>query len=108
VRFHIIVVCKIERLAHGVNVSVREERQNIHLKARQIGHGSKNLKDTVHGTVREPIAGPDCDNAVHPIVFLGTGLEHRIHPEIVAGGIDPFSPVQSFSITLGGPARWHV
>ncbi|MGA3236636.1 MAG: hypothetical protein ABSG03_10060 [Bryobacteraceae bacterium] len=58
----------MERLAHGVNVSIREEWANVRLKARQIGHGSKNLKDTVDGTVRQPIAGPDSDNTVHPVI----------------------------------------
>jgi hypothetical protein len=105
VRFHVVVAPEIERLAHGVNVSLSEKREDVALKARSIGHESKYLKNIVDGTVR--LAGPDCDNAVHPLVSFGAGLEHRIHPEIVARGIDWLSPL-SFSITLGGPVRKHV
>ena len=69
---------------------------------------SENLKDAIDRSVWKTVSGTDREDAVHPIVFWGACLEHRIHAEIVAGGIDPFSPVQSFSITLGGPAHRHA
>ena len=49
--FHVVIICEIERLAHGVNVMFREERANVRLKARLCRHNSKNLKDTVNGAV---------------------------------------------------------
>jgi hypothetical protein len=44
-RFHIVIICEIERLGHGVNVQFREERANVGLKACLFSHSSKNLKD---------------------------------------------------------------
>ena len=34
VRFHVVIAREIERLAHRVNVSLREERENVRVKAR--------------------------------------------------------------------------
>jgi hypothetical protein len=59
VRFYVVIAPEIERLTHRVNVALSEKRENVRLKARQIRHGSKNLKDIVDGTVRQTIAGPD-------------------------------------------------
>ena len=44
-RFYIIVVSEIERLAHRVDVPLRKKRENIGVKAGQSGHESKNLKE---------------------------------------------------------------
>jgi hypothetical protein len=96
VQLHVVIICEIVRLAHRVNVSFTEKRQNVRSKARLIGHESKYLKDAVAGAVRQPNAGSGRDNAAHLIIFLGIGLEHRIHPKIVARGIDWLSPVQFF------------
>jgi len=38
VRFHVVIICEIEGLAHRVDVAFREERENVGLKARQTGH----------------------------------------------------------------------
>ena len=36
--FHIIIICEIERLGHGVNIPFREEGANVRLKARLYRH----------------------------------------------------------------------
>jgi hypothetical protein len=56
---------------------------------------SKNFEDAIDGSVRRPVPNTDGDDAVHPVVFLGAGLEHGIHSEIVARGIDVLAFVQS-------------
>jgi hypothetical protein len=38
VRFYVLITCQIKRLTHRANVSVRKERANVRLKARQFGH----------------------------------------------------------------------
>jgi hypothetical protein len=59
------------------------------------GAGSKNFEDAIDGPVREPMANTQGNDAVHPVVFTGAGLKHRIHSKIVARGIDVLAPVQS-------------
>jgi hypothetical protein len=49
--FYVVIIRKIERLPHGVNVLLLEERANVRLKARRRLHNSKNLKDAVNGAV---------------------------------------------------------
>src|SRR5580692_1796522 len=36
--FDVIVTSQVERLAHALNVSLRKQRSNIHLKARRFRH----------------------------------------------------------------------
>jgi hypothetical protein len=38
VLFDVIVTSQVERLAHALNVSLRKERANVHLKARGFRH----------------------------------------------------------------------
>jgi len=56
---------------------------------------SEHLEDVIDRPVREPVAHTDRNDAVDPIVSWGTGLKQRIHPEIVAPGIDRLTLVQS-------------
>jgi hypothetical protein len=74
-RFYIVVTCEIECLAHGVNVSFVEKRENVHLKARGIGQKSKDFEDAIKRAVGKTVSDPDCDDAVHPIVLLGARLK---------------------------------
>jgi hypothetical protein len=38
VLFDVIVTSQVERLAHALNISLRKERANVHLKARRFRH----------------------------------------------------------------------
>jgi hypothetical protein len=49
---------------------------------------SENLKDAVDWPIWEAVARSDRNNAVHPILFHGAGLEHWIHPKIVPSRVD--------------------
>src|SRR5580692_3919214 len=56
---------------------------------------SKNFEDAVHWTAGRPVANTNCNDAVHPVVFPGAGLEHGVHSKIVARRIDVFAFVQA-------------
>jgi hypothetical protein len=45
VLFNVIVTSQVERLAHTFNVSLCEERANIHLKARRFRHCASQILD---------------------------------------------------------------
>jgi hypothetical protein len=45
VPFDVIVTSQVERLAHALNVSLRKERANIHLKARRFRHCASQVLD---------------------------------------------------------------
>jgi hypothetical protein len=66
--FHVVVICEIERLAHGVNIPLCEERANVRLKARLCRHNSKNLKDAETGPSGKSITGADREPAGHNAV----------------------------------------
>jgi hypothetical protein len=55
---------------------------------------SKNLKDAVQGAISKSMADTNRDHAVHPVILWGAGLKHRVHPEIVRGGIDRLAMVK--------------
>ena len=54
--FHAGIVCEVERLAHGVNISFGEERENVRLKARQTGHTRRTSTIPVPGQRPVPLA----------------------------------------------------
>jgi hypothetical protein len=43
--FDLIVTSQVERLAHALNVSLRKERSNVHLKARRFRHCASQVLD---------------------------------------------------------------
>jgi hypothetical protein len=45
VLFDVIVTSQVERLAHALNVSLRKERANVHLKARRSRHCASQVLD---------------------------------------------------------------
>ena len=54
-------------------------------KSRQaVRRESENLKDTVKRAIWKAVSDAGRDDAIHPIVFRGTGLEYRVHSEVVA------------------------
>jgi len=47
VRFNVVIICEVERFAHRVNVSIREKRANVSLKARKIDHALLYVRTTI-------------------------------------------------------------
>ena len=43
--FDVIVTSQVERLAHALNVSLRKQRANVHLKARRFRHCASHALD---------------------------------------------------------------
>ena len=43
--FNVIVISQVERLAHALNVPLRKERANVHLKARRFRHCASQVLD---------------------------------------------------------------
>jgi len=64
-------------------------------KSRQaVRRESENLKDTVKRAIWKAVSDAGRDDAIHPIVFRGTGLEYRVHSEVVACRVDGLALVQ--------------
>src|SRR5580698_8147313 len=55
---------------------------------------SQYLEDAVHGTVGPAMAYPHRHDAIQPVVFRRRRFEQRNGPEIIAGGIHGFAPLQ--------------
>jgi hypothetical protein len=56
VLFDVIVTSQVERLAHALNISLRKERANVHLKARRFRHCASQVLD--YTDVAVPLVNP--------------------------------------------------